>query len=104
MENDPVNIPVDGCLDLHTFAPSEAGDLVEDYIEACLLEGIFEVRFIHGKGKGALRETVHARLRRSPHVLRFALDAGPSGWGATVVWLKERRLEASKGKEGADDE
>lgn len=104
MENDPVSIPIDGCLDLHTFAPSEAGDLVEDYIEACLLEGILEVRFIHGKGKGVLRETVHARLRRNAHVVRYSLDAGPSGWGATVVWLRKKQLEASDGKEGAGDE
>ena len=87
-EDDPVPLPIDGVLDLHTFRPAEAGDLVNDYLELCRDRGILHVRIIHGKGTGTLRETVHALLRRHPRVRRFGLaDASGGGWGATVVEL-----------------
>ena len=87
--DDPVEFPINGELDLHTFRPSDVGELVPDYIEACLERGITRVRIIHGKGIGTLRETVHVILRRHPRVIRFEL-AGPSegGWGATIAHLK----------------
>jgi DNA-nicking Smr family endonuclease len=83
-----VAIPIDGVLDLHAFSPKEASSVVEEYIRACLGQSIYEIRIIHGKGKGALRKTVHALLERHPDVLDYGLDPGPSGWGATLVCLK----------------
>lgn len=89
-EQDPavLDLPVDGILDLHTFRPRDAASVVEEYLRACAEKGIFEVKIIHGKGKGALRRTVHAVLERHPSVIEFSLDSGPSGWGATVAHLK----------------
>ncbi|MBW1789887.1 MAG: Smr/MutS family protein [Deltaproteobacteria bacterium] len=84
-----VHVPIDGELDLHMFSPKEAASVVEEYIRACLEDGITELRIIHGKGKGALRRTVHALLDRHPQVVQYGLDSGPSGWGATLVSLKE---------------
>ena len=75
-------------LDLHTFAPQEVSSVVDEYLRACLKEGIHDVRIIHGKGKGVLRRIVHSRLEKHPHVSDFRLDGGPSGWGATVVRLR----------------
>ena len=88
-EPDPIEFEINGELDLHTFRPSEVGELVPDYIGLCLEKGIPRVRIIHGKGIGTLRETVHALLKRDPRVERFQL-AGPTegGWGATIAWLK----------------
>ncbi len=86
---EPVELPIDGVIDLHTFRPGDVKALLPDYIEACRKKGIIEVRVIHGKGTGALRETVHAILKRLPEVLSFRLageDAG--GWGATIVILR----------------
>jgi dsDNA-specific endonuclease/ATPase MutS2 len=90
MEGDePVELPIDGVLDLHTFRPKDVGDLVPDYLEACCAKGIFQVRIIHGKGTGALRESVHAILKRHPKVVSFTLDHPQyGGWGATLVQLK----------------
>lgn len=90
MEGDaPVELPIDGVLDLHTFRPKDVGDLVPDYLEACRTKGIFQVRIIHGKGTGALRESVHAILKRHPKVVSFTLDHPQyGGWGATLVQLK----------------
>jgi len=88
MNEEPVEIPIDGILDLHTFQPREIKDLVPEYLQACRRRGIQEVRIIHGKGTGALRETVHSILQRLPIVAHFQLaGAEEGGWGATVVRL-----------------
>lgn len=85
----PIEIPINGELDLHTFRPSEVKELLEDYFEACLEKQIYQVRVIHGKGTGALRERVHACLKKSNRVLDFQLgDQHSGGWGATRVTLK----------------
>jgi dsDNA-specific endonuclease/ATPase MutS2 len=76
-------------LDLHTFQPRDVKNLVQDYLSECRKKGILQVRIIHGKGIGALRETVHALLARMPEVDSFKLaDERGGGWGATIVHLK----------------
>ncbi len=88
MVDDEIILPIDGVLDLHTFRPEEAASVVDEYLMACHEKGIREVRIIHGKGKGILRRTVHSLLARHFLVRDFVLDSGPSGWGATIVYLK----------------
>lgn len=83
-----MHIPIDGVIDLHTFAPQDVSDVVDEYLNACSQKGILEVKIIHGKGKGVLRRTVESVLKKHPLVLSFNQDTGPSSWGATVVFLK----------------
>ncbi len=87
---DEIEYPVDGVLDLHMFVPKDAASVVEESLHVCQEKGIYEVRIIHGKGKGVLRETVHALLEKHPLILDFKLDSGPSSWGATIAHLKEK--------------
>ncbi|MBI4161559.1 MAG: oxaloacetate-decarboxylating malate dehydrogenase [Acidobacteria bacterium] len=95
--NDPVRLPVDGILDLHAFRPSEAGDLVREYLEECRRRGILEIRIVHGKGRGALRRTVHAALDRIEGIERYRLAGDASGWGATLVTLEPAGRVAEAG-------
>ncbi len=91
-DEDEIELPMDGVLDLHTFNPKDVKELLQDYISACREKGIFEIRVIHGKGTGALRKTVHMLLEKMPEVTSFrtaAEDAG--GWGATLVQLKSEK-------------
>lgn len=91
-ENGPIEIPIDGTLDLHTFQPREIKQLVPDYIEACLEKGIYHLRIIHGKGTGTLRNIVRSILARHPAVKSFHHEEGSGGgWGATVVDLRRPR-------------
>ena len=84
-----IEVPIDGVLDLHIFQPQEVRSLVDDYLKLCLERGIYDIRIIHGKGKGVLRDITHSILRNNPLVFDFRLDSGPSGWGATLVRLKK---------------
>ena len=87
--DDPVPIPIDGVLDLHTFHPRELADLLPEYLAACRERGILEVRVIHGKGTGTLRRAVHALLGRLSEVQSFRpAEETAGGWGATLVVLR----------------
>jgi len=84
-----VVVPIDGCLDLHTFAPAEVGEVVREYLKACADKGIVEVRIVHGKGIGNLRRSVHSVLEAMAEVESFRLAPSErGGWGATIVLLK----------------
>ncbi len=88
----PIEQPIDGVLDLHTFQPQDVKDLVPDYLEACREKNILQVRIIHGKGIGTLREIVHAILKQLPYVKSFRLGGDEAGgWGATLIELQEKR-------------
>jgi DNA-nicking Smr family endonuclease len=89
--DEPIQLPIDGVLDLHTFQPREVKELVTDYLAACQDRGILNVRIIHGKGIGNLRRTVHALLAKHPEVVSYTLDHPQfGGWGATLVKLRSK--------------
>ena len=73
---EPIQIPIEDVLDLHTFRPKDIADLLENYFDECIKAGIFSVRVIH------------RILQKNPQVKSFK-DAPPEagGWGATVVDL-----------------
>jgi len=90
-ENDVVQVPIDGVLDLHNFSPKDLKYLIPDYLEECHKANIFQIRIIHGKGIGNLRRTVHAILKKLPQVSVFELAGeNAGGWGATIVKLKRK--------------
>ncbi len=89
---EPVKLPLEDWIDLHTFSPGDIPDLLESYLEECHKAGLKEVRIIHGKGIGVQRRIVQKALQESPLIDSFSQappDAG--GWGATIAILKEKR-------------
>jgi DNA-nicking Smr family endonuclease len=85
----PLEMPVDGVLDLHTFKPGEIGSLVPAYLDECRRRGVLQIRLIHGKGIGNLQRSVHAILSRRSDVIGFrTASALYGGEGATIVTLR----------------
>jgi DNA-nicking Smr family endonuclease len=90
--SDPVVVPIEDSIDLHAFSPKEIPSVVEEYIEQCVQAGMYEVRIIHGRGKGIQRRIVKLILEKHPRVSSFKdAPAEAGGWGATVVVLKNKR-------------
>ena len=86
----PVDLPIDGILDLHTFNPSEVKNLISDYLVECRRRGIQQVRIIHGKGTGTLRHIVRSNLDKLPYVeTYFTAEEEAGGWGSVIVKLRK---------------
>ena len=90
-DDHPVAMPLTDELDLHTFQPRDAADLVAEYLRAAQQAGMTSVRIVHGKGTGTLRRIVHGVLDHHPAVRAYRLADERSGsWGATLVELRPR--------------
>ena len=84
----PVELPVNDVLDLHSFLPREVKDVVATWLDAAYEEGFRQLRIIHGRGIGVQREMVRSILSRTPFVIEFHdAPAEAGGWGATLVNL-----------------
>jgi DNA-nicking Smr family endonuclease len=83
-------VPIEGTLDLHAFAPRDIASVVEEYVTAAQEAGLREIRLIHGRGRGVQRGIVQQALERHPRVERF-FDAPESHLGATVAVLTAKR-------------
>jgi DNA-nicking Smr family endonuclease len=86
MADEPVRIPIEAEIDLHTFAPRDIPSVVREYIDAASAAGLREVRLIHGRGRGVQRGVVQAALERHPGVVEFWDDAS-AHLGATIARL-----------------
>ena len=77
-------------LDIRGMNILEAEPVVEGFLDQCQMSGLTTVSIIHGKGTGALRQGVHAMLRREKCVESFRLGVyGEGETGVTVVTLKQ---------------
>ena len=84
-----VEIPLEEVIDLHGFLPQDVGGIVRDYLNDAYDAGFAEVRIVHGRGIGALRELVRKLLSQDSRVARFKdapFDRG--GNGATVAHFR----------------
>ena len=86
MSDDPVPIPIERELDLHSFAPRDIPSVVAEYIDAAAAAGFRDVRLVHGRGRGVQRGIVQAALDRHPAVVEF-WDDPASHLGATIARL-----------------
>jgi DNA mismatch repair protein MutS2 len=71
-------------LDLHGKTVPEALDALDSFLNDALLEGVDDVRVIHGRSGGKLKAAVHGRLAELT-VRAFRVD--PGNPGVTIVKL-----------------
>lgn len=86
MDDEPVAIPIERELDLHTFRPRDVAAVVDAFLAEAHAAGLTEVRLVHGRGKGVQRGLVQATLDRHPLVASFR-DDERSHLGATIAVL-----------------
>ena len=76
-------------IDLHGQDVEEALMNLDAYLDDAFLASYTEVRVVHGKGTGALRQGIQHFLRGHPHVKSFRLGRyGEGESGVTVVVLQ----------------
>jgi dsDNA-specific endonuclease/ATPase MutS2 len=90
MTDEPLRIPIEHELDLHAFPPRDVASVVREYVDAAAGAGLYEVRVVHGRGRGVQRGIVQAALERHPRVVEF-WDDHDSHLGATVARLSPDR-------------
>ena len=88
MESEIFDYPVDGKLDLHMFRPKDAKSALSEFLIQCRMRGILQVRIIHGRGQGVLRQIVHSYLKKCSFVKEFNTPSDASSWGATIAILE----------------
>jgi len=95
----PDAVVVTDVLDLHGFFPEQVPEMLQEFIANAERLGLRTLRIIHGKGRSKMKWTVWRELEKYPQVASFR-DAPPElgGWGATVVYLREKIKENLKGK------
>ena len=63
--------------------------IIDKFLDDCYLANLPNVRIVHGKGTGKLRDGVHSFLRKHPHVKSFRLGTfGEGEMGVTIVEFK----------------
>ena len=72
-------------IDLHGKTVEQAIEALDACINEALLASDAEVRIVHGRSGGRIRDAVHARLRALPPVKSFRLD--PRNPGVTIAVL-----------------
>ncbi len=88
-ESEPIRIPIEDVLDLHSVPPRDVKSVVEAYLEETHRLGMTALRIIHGRGIGVQREIVRSVLAQTPFVADFRdAPAEAGGWGATIVTLR----------------
>lgn len=76
-------------LDLRGQTVDEALGNLGLFIDKCVLNGLSEIRIIHGKGTGALRSAVTDELKHHPNILEYRLGKyGEGENGVTIAKIK----------------
>ena len=77
---------------LRHLTVDEALIKLDKYLNDAFMAGLWQVRVVHGKGTGTLRQAVHQTLTKHPLVKSYRLGGyGEGGVGVTVVELAQRK-------------
>lgn len=86
----PAAADVSMTFDMRGWRAGEVADKLDRYLNDAYLSGLPQVRLIHGKGTGALRQVVRDVLQGHPLVASFTSGGQDGGDGVTVAKLVER--------------
>lgn len=76
-------------IDLRGMNSEEALSSLGIFIDKCVLNGIAEIRIIHGKGLGVLKKAVNEELKNHPNIAEYRLGRyGEGEDGVTIAKLK----------------
>ena len=76
---------------LRRLTVDEALLKLNQYLDDAFMAGLYQVRVVHGKGTGVLRQTVRQQLAKHPLVKSYRPgDYGEGGAGVTIVELARR--------------
>lgn len=82
LHDNPTSVPHDEIIRFQLRA-------FEFFLDKAVRLNVPKIYAIHGVGKGKLRDSIAARLRRHPDVLMFKNQFHERyGWGATEIWIK----------------
>ena len=75
-------------IHLRRLTVDEALLKLDQYLHDAFMAGIYQVRVVHGKGTGTLRQTVREELAKHPLVKSYRPGGyGEGGAGVTIVEL-----------------
>jgi len=75
-------------LHLRHLTVDEALLKLDKYLDDAFMAGLYQVRVVHGKGAGTLRQIVREQLAKQPLVKSYRPgDYGEGGDGVTIVEL-----------------
>ena len=80
--------PVTDEVHLRHLTVDEALLKLDKYLNDAFMAGLYQVRVIHGKGTGTLRQVARAHLAKHPLVKSYRAGGyGEGGAGVTIVEL-----------------
>ena len=80
---------VDTEINLIGMTTAEAIPALDKYLDDAYLAHLTSVRVVHGRGTGALKNAVHAHLKRQKYVKTYRLGTfGEGDTGVTIVEFK----------------
>jgi DNA mismatch repair protein MutS2 len=78
-------------LHLRQLTVDEALLKLDQYLDDAFMAGLWQVRIVHGKGTGTLRQVVRKELDRHPLVKSYRPGGyGEGGAGVTIVELASK--------------
>lgn len=81
-------------INLIGMTTDEAIPVLDKYLDDAYLAHIPQVRVIHGRGTGTLKNAVHRMLKKMPHVAEYRLGTfGEGDTGVTIVVFKGSEKE-----------
>ena len=90
-EYHPRSTPISSEVHLRHLTIDEAILKLDKYLNDAFMAGLYQVRVIHGKGTGTLRQAVQEQLTKHPLVKSYRLGIyGEGGAGITIVGLVKR--------------